>query len=220
MDVHAIWQTTTEIIREIPRSGLLIATVAAVLGSMLGTGIARHYSRFGRLMATTCTIALAAILVVVMLQVSRFDPRLDIAVPQLGLPQQTVVGGETRVPLAPDGHFWIKATINGQTAPFLVDTGATLTAVSVPLAKRAGLEPRTGGVPVRMSTANGTATAELTTIDTLRFGSVMAGGLDAVIAPNIGETNVIGMNLLSRLASWRVEGTTMILVPHNPQPAS
>ena len=38
-----------------------------------------------------------------------------------------------------------------------------------------------------------------------------------MIAPNIGETNVIGMNLLSRLASWRVEGRTMILVPHNPQ---
>jgi aspartyl protease family protein len=39
-----------------------------------------------------------------------------------------------------------------------------------------------------------------------------------VIAPNIGETNVIGMNLLSRLASWRVEGDTMILRPNNPQP--
>ncbi len=220
MDVQAIWQTTTEIIREIPRSGLLIATVAAVLGSILGTGIARHYQGFGRFMATTSTLMLAGILVLVMLQVSRFDPRLDIAVPELGLPEQTVAGGETRVQLAPDGHFWISATVNGTAAPFLVDTGATLTAVSVPLARRAGLEPRTGGVPVRISTANGTVSAEITTIDTLRFGNVKAGGLDAVIAPNIGRTNVIGMNLLSRLASWRVEGQTLILVPHNPQPVA
>jgi aspartyl protease family protein len=219
MDVQATWQAATEIIREVPRSGLLVATVIAVLGSILGTGIARHYSRFGRTLATTCTLALAAILVVVMLQVSRFDPRLDIAVPELGLPQQTVAGGETRVPLAPDGHFWINATVNGTEAPFLVDTGATLTAVSVPLAARAGLEPRTGGVPVRISTANGVVSADITTIDSLRFGNVKAGGLDAVIAPNIGETNVLGMNLLSRLASWRVEGHTLILVPHNPQPA-
>ena len=63
MDPQAAWQATTEIIREIPRSGLLIATVAAVLGSILGTGIARHYSRFGRFMASTSTMALAAILV-------------------------------------------------------------------------------------------------------------------------------------------------------------
>jgi aspartyl protease family protein len=218
MDLHATWQAATEVIREIPRSGLLLATVAAVLGSMLGTGIARHYSRFGRSMAAICTLALAAILVVVMLQVSRFDPRLDIAVPELGLPEQTVAGGETRVPLAPDGHFWIDATVNGIRAAFLVDTGATLTAVSPGLAQRAGLKPRTGGVPVRISTANGTVTADITTIDTLRFGNVKAGGLDAVIAPNIGQTNVVGMNFLSRLASWRVEGRTLILVPHVPQP--
>ena len=71
MDLQSIFQATAEIIREIPRSGLLIATVAAVVGSILGTGIARHYSKFGRFMATTSTMALAAILVVVMLQVSR-----------------------------------------------------------------------------------------------------------------------------------------------------
>lgn len=220
MDVQGIWQATTEIIREIPRSGLLIATVAAVLGSILGGGIARHYAGFGRFLATTSTIALAGILVVVMLQVSRFDPRLDIAVPELGLPRQTVSGGETRVPLAADGHYWIEAEVNGEPARFLVDTGATLSAVSVPLAQRADLTARTGGVPVRISTANGTVSAELTTIDSLRFGSVKAGGLDAVIAPNIGQTNVLGMNFLSRLKSWRVEGTTLILVPNHPQPAA
>jgi aspartyl protease family protein len=47
----------------------------------------------------------------------------------------------------------------------------------------------------------------------LHFGNVTARGLDAIIAPGLGQTNVVGMNLLSRLASWRVEGNTMILVP-------
>ncbi|MXO73665.1 TIGR02281 family clan AA aspartic protease [Altererythrobacter aerius] len=212
MDLQSIWQTATDIIRDVPRSGLLIATVAAVLGSVIGSAIARRHG-IGRFIATTSTIALAAILVVVMLQVSRFDPRLDIAVPELGLPRQTVEGGETRVPLAADGHFWIDATVNGHRAAFLVDTGATLTAVSAPLAAEAGLEPRQGGVPVRISTANGTVSAELTTIDTLAFGNISATGLDAVIAPNIGRTNVIGMNLLSRLGGWRVEDNTLVLSP-------
>ncbi|MGX7925761.1 retropepsin-like aspartic protease family protein [Tsuneonella sp. HG094] len=220
MDFQSLFAAATDIIREIPRSGLLMFTLAAIFGSMLGSGIARRGIVGGRLLAGVSTIALAGILVVVVLQVSRFDPRLDVAVPQLGLPEQIVSGGETRVELAPDGHFWIRADVNGHTARFLVDTGATLTAVSVPVARVAGLEPRQGGVPVRISTANGTVSAELTTIDTLRFGNVMAGGLDAVIAPNIGETNVIGMNFLSRLKSWRVEGNTLILVPNNPQPVA
>jgi aspartyl protease family protein len=68
-----------------------------------------------------------------------------------------------------------------------------------------------------MRTANGTVRAELVTIDELRFGSVVARDLDAVVAPGLGDANVIGMNLLSRLASWRVEDNTLILVPHHPQ---
>ena len=83
----------------------------------------------------------------------------------------------------------------------------------------AGLAPREGGLPVRMQTANGSVAADLTTIDELRFGNVAARGLDAIIAPGLGPTNVIGMNLLSRLSSVRLEGETMILVPNNPQPA-
>jgi aspartyl protease family protein len=153
----------------------------------------------------------------VVLQLSRLDPRFELAVPQLGLPEQTVEGGETRVPLARDGHFWLQAEVNGHPARFLVDTGATLTAVSTQTAAAAGLEPRESSLPVRMQTANGAVAAQMTSINELRFGNVAARGIDAIIAPNIGPTNVIGMNLLTRLASWRVEQGVMILVPNHPQ---
>ena len=73
---------------------------------------------------------------------------------------------------------------------------------------------------LRMRTANGTVDAELATIAELRFGNIVARDLDAVVAPGLENTNVIGMNLLTRLASWRVEGNTMILVPRNPQSGS
>jgi aspartyl protease family protein len=70
-----------------------------------------------------------------------------------------------------------------------------------------------------MNTANGIVAAQLSTIDEIRFGNVAARGLDVVIMPNLGDTNVVGMNTLSRLASWRVEGDEMILAPNNPQEA-
>lgn len=218
MDLHDIWDGAAQIIATVPQSGLLVATVAALLGSWIGGAMARRKIPLGRPVSALSTLALAAILVTVVLQVSRFDPRLDVAVPQFGLPEQTVVGGKTRVPLAANGHFWVRAEINGIEAPFLVDTGATLTAVSSQLAQRAGLQPRPGGVPVRIATANGSVAAQLTTIETLRFGNVDATGLDAVIAPNLGDTNVIGMNLLSRLQSWGVEDNTLILVPRTSSP--
>ena len=218
MDFAPIWDQLAHAVHELPRSGLLLAALVAMLLGIVGSIVLRPAPLLGRLMRTTSTLALMGILLLVVLQLSRMDTRFDLAVPEVGLPEQVVEGSETRVTRAPDGHYWLRAEINGHPANFLVDTGATLTAVSDQTAAAAGLEPRRAGVPVRMQTANGAVAAELTTIDELRFGNVVARGLDAVIAPGLGPTNVIGMNFLSRLASVRLEGETMILVPHNPQP--
>lgn len=218
MDFAPIWEQLAHTINQLPQSGLLLAALVAMALGVLGTLTVRRIPALGRLLRAGSTLMLMGVLLLVVLQMSRIDPRFDLAVPELGLPQQVVEGGETQVKLAPDGHFWLRAEINGSPADFLVDTGATLTAVSTETAARVGLEPREGGLPVRMQTANGAVAAQITTIEELRFGNVAARGLDAVIAPGLGPTNVLGMNLLSRLASWRVEGDTMILVPHNPQP--
>jgi len=217
MDVAAIFDHLALMIREIPQSGLLMTALAAMAAGLLGSLVVSRSPKFGRLLRTASTLTLMGVLVLVVLQLSRLDPRFSMAVPEIGLPEQVVVGGETRVPLSRDGHYWLEAEVNGQRFPFMVDTGATLTAVSEDVAEAAGLEPRDGGLPIRLQTANGAVAAHLTNIESLRFGNVAANGLDAVIAPGLGETNVIGMNLLSRLASVRIEQGELILVPNNPQ---
>jgi aspartyl protease family protein len=220
MDFAALWDRLSHNILAVPQSALLMAAVAAMVVGVFGSLIYRRSPASGRFLRSASTLGLMAILVMVVLQVSRLDPRFDMAVPELGLPQQVVEGQETRVPMARDGHFWLRAEINGVPARFLVDTGATLTAVSSDTAERAGLAPRRAGIPIRMQTANGMVAAKLTEIDDLRFGNVAAHGLDAIIAPGLGPTNVVGMNLLSRLSSWRVENNVLILVPHHPQPVA
>ncbi len=198
---------------------LLALAVGGILVSVLGGMMRRWAPILGGFVRGVGNLGLLAALLLTVAQATRFTTGVDIALPQLGMPRQSVEGNETRVPMQPDGHFWIRASVNGVERDFLVDTGATLTALSPETASRASLRPGPLDRSVLMRTANGTIQAQVTTIGELRMGNIVAHELDAVVAPGLGDANVIGMNLLSRLASWRVENNTLILVPHHPQPA-
>lgn len=129
------------------------------------------------------------------------------------LPPAQVEGQALRIPMAPDGHFWVEATVNGTPARFLIDSGASVTALSVPTARAAGLNFDLSGRGVAMMTANGKIDAKRSTISTLAIGPIRASDLDIVISPAFGEVNVVGMNLLSRLKSWGVQNGEMVLTP-------
>lgn len=197
------------------RQPLLALAVLAMMAVVLGGLLRRVAPGLGFLVRGIGNLGLMAALILTVVQVARVNPGFDL--PALSLPQQEVSGKETRIPLGRDGHFWIKAEANGQTHRFLVDTGATLTAISPQLAQGAGADPQPMREPVILRTANGTVAAQLATLRELRFGNIVARDLDVVIAPGMEGTSVLGMNFLSRLASWRVEGSTLILVPHHPQ---
>ena len=131
-------------------------------------------------------------------------------------PDQSVVGSEVRIPMADDGHFWARATINGVERVMLVDSGATQTALSTTTADAAKLDFDRSAPPAIVSTANGTVTGKIATIATLKVGGITATDLPVIVAPEFGDQDVLGMNFLSRLKSWRVEGKTLILTP-NPK---
>jgi aspartyl protease family protein len=196
---------------------LLALACVAIFVTVAGGMVRRAVPLLGRLLQGAGNLGLVAALLLTIAQVARLTTTSDLALPQLGMPEQSVAGGETRIPMSRDGHFWLTASINGTPARFLVDTGATLTAISENTAIEARLPQKSLRQTVNMRTANGAIRAELVTIGELRMGNIVARDLDAVVAPGLGETNVIGMNLLSRLKSWRVEGRTLILVPNYPQ---
>jgi aspartyl protease family protein len=147
----------------------------------------------------------------------QFDPALGRLAAWMHADEQQVQGGEVRIRMAPDGHFWADVRLNGVRRR-LVDSGATVTALSPGTAAAAGLEVRDPVFPVLLHTANGTIPARTAKLDRLRLGAAAANGLTVVVSPAFGDTDVLGMNFLSMLQSWRVEGRTLILVPHHPQP--
>ncbi|MGK3765467.1 retroviral-like aspartic protease family protein, partial [Enterococcus faecium] len=63
---------------------------------------------------------------------------------------------------------------------------------------------------------NGQVEAQTATVRDVRLGDIAARDLGVVVSPAFGDTDVLGMNFLSKLKSWRVEGRTLILVPHHP----
>jgi aspartyl protease family protein len=86
------------------------------------------------------------------------------------------------------------------------------------VAEAAGIAPDPLAPEARVETANGMVSAASARIDSLRFGSVAARDLDAIVMPGANGLNVIGMNFLTRLKGWRVEEGVLILTPHQPKP--
>jgi aspartyl protease family protein len=171
----------------------------------------------GRLLRFAFSLALAALAIFLLLQQAPYHPELARLAGGLGLDSQEVTGREVRIRMSSDGHFWADATINGVRRRMLIDSGATVTAISESTAAAAGVEGAAAPVPVVLRTANGLAPARAAGIEELRLGNIVARDLKVVVSPAFGNMEVIGMNFLSRLAAWRVEGRTLILVPHRPQ---
>ena len=123
--------------------------------------------------------------------------------------EPVVEGAEVRIPMAIDGHFWVEGSINGTPVKFLVDSGATMTTIGRQTAQAAGIAVsptrnqvvRTGNGMLRVSTGRA---------DSLSVGPIERSGVGLHIAEN-EDLNVLGMNYLSTLERWGVEGRWLIL---------
>ena len=118
---------------------------------------------------------------------------------------------ETRIPMAIDGHFWVDAKLNGKDVKFLVDSGATMTTIDMQTAERAGITmSRRADEYVR--TGNGIIRVRTGRADNLRVGGIVRNDVGVQIADN-DDLNVLGMNFLSSLSRWGVEGRWLVLEP-------
>jgi aspartyl protease family protein len=131
----------------------------------------------------------------------------------LGDDEQRVSGGTVRIRMAADGHFWATAKINGVDRRMLIDSGATTTSLSLATAHAASLDLDQNPYPTTLTTANGMVFARTSSVAKLELGSIIAKDLRVVVAPEFGDTDVLGMNFLSRLKSWRVEDSMLVLEP-------
>jgi aspartyl protease family protein len=119
-------------------------------------------------------------------------------------------GQAVRIPMAEDGHFWVDAKINNHALRFMVDSGASVTTVSVPSAKAADMP--IGSERTVLNTANGQTSAIKGWADRFELGPIRKTDFPIDINEH-DDTNLLGMNFLSSLRGWRVEGNYLVLEP-------
>ena len=112
--------------------------------------------------------------------------------------------------MALDGHFWVHAKLNGRDVKFLVDSGATMTTIGRKTASDAGVavSPRADEF---VRTGNGIIRVASGTADEIAVGSIVRQDVGLQVAEN-DDLNVLGMNYLSSLSRWGVEGRWLVLV--------
>lgn len=115
--------------------------------------------------------------------------------------------GVIEIRRSPDGHFHWPARVNGREIDFLVDTGATRTALPDELVR--GL-PEIGRL--RSQTAGGVVDGSLVRIDLELHGGVTARQLPVAVLPDLG-TPLLGMDVLSRLRFSQSEGVLRLERP-------
>ncbi|OYY90636.1 MAG: hypothetical protein B7Y45_06730 [Sphingomonas sp. 28-66-16] len=129
-----------------------------------------------------------------------------------GMRSVVVTGRTVEIPRGEGGHFWADVRINGVARRMLIDTGATGTAISRATAMAAGIAvDETFGVMV--DTANGTVLDHRATIDRFELGPITARRVPVLVG-NAQNDDLLGIDFLSSLKSWKAEGNRLILEPH------
>lgn len=188
----------------------------SILGLTIGSGVVMSYSgRFGKAARDMAAwVAVAAVLVAGFAYRDQLVPVLNrmAAVLVPGMAVDTGTPGEMIVERAGDGHFNIRARVNGQPIPMVVDTGATTVTLTDQAARAAGLDPMQLDYSVTVSTANGITTAAPVVITVLDIGSIRFERIEALVArPGALFESLLGMNALNRLSGYEVRGDRLIL---------
>lgn len=123
-------------------------------------------------------------------------------------------GGPRMVALQADarGHFLTDIRINNQFVKTMVDTGASVVALTAEDARKIGLQSARSDGFSMVSTANGVVRVQRVRIPELRLQSLVIRDVEAVVMPaGAMPVTLLGMSFLKRLGSFEMQGKTLVL---------
>jgi aspartyl protease family protein len=113
---------------------------------------------------------------------------------------------------ASNGHFQADVSINGRNVPMMVDTGASMIALTYEDAERAGLDMAGLSFTSPVMTANGRAMMAPVTIPSLSIGGIERTNIRAGVAERGRmDESLLGMSFLQTLSAFSFEGDELKL---------
>lgn len=120
--------------------------------------------------------------------------------------------GDVTLRATGNGHFETTAEINGRDVEVMVDTGATLVALTYEDAERAGIYLSQADFTHSVSTANGVAKVAPVDIGAISIGSITVRNVrGAVTEPGKLHRTLLGMTFLGRLSRVEMRRNDLVL---------
>ncbi len=116
------------------------------------------------------------------------------------------------VPRDGRGHFEVEARIDGRHLNFMIDTGATVIALTADDAARLGIRPARREYVAEVRTANGTVRAAPARLDRVEVGDLVVHDVAALVMPEGAlSDNLLGLSFLSRLRHFEYSDGKLVL---------
>lgn len=124
---------------------------------------------------------------------------------------EPVTPDEMVIKAGPRGHYFIEAEVDGSEVGFLVDTGATMVALSLKDAETLGLSASQLDFTGRANTANGVARFAPVVLSEVAIGDLVIHDVQAVVMEAPMEISLLGMTFLSRLAGFEIKDSELTM---------
>ena len=121
--------------------------------------------------------------------------------------------GAAQVMRAADGHYWAEANIDGRAVRVLVDTGASVVALTRDDALRLGLKLTPADFSRSVQTASGPARAAAVTLKSVAVAGAEVRGVQALVVEQGLAQSLLGMSYLGRLSAFEATPAALTLRP-------
>ena len=122
-------------------------------------------------------------------------------------------GADAQVVKGADGHYWAQARIDGRAVRVLVDTGASVVALTRADALRLGVDPQPDAFTGKVQTASGVVRAAPVQLRSVSVAGARVDRVEALIVEQGLEYSLLGMSYLGRLSAFEATPTGLTLRP-------